>query len=382
MTKLGLNVLNPDDENVLFNHVAAMKSPAILFYGDRAPTAYACKRAFPNMTVIVRQWPDGELHKRVGAKDFLRISKPISDNGCIVHGHNESGLGAEIIQWEYDLARYGIENKQPVIVLNPATGTYDTPDFDRAKDLLKLAADFPQFVIVGLHAYAGGAATSGTYGGYPDNAGVDPNKPELKGKGKNLIPPENWPTRAEIEKATCFHIGRHRFLYAWCDRNGIKRPRVIYTETSFDYTSDIGVWLNSLKHNGGSVNGFKTLEPQWKDWWPQWDRNTAYVKQMAWVDANQLFDVEAALIFGYGQNPDWVNYNIADTAIPRMLYASDPNPPPPPEPPDEPMPTPDTKAQIRAMIADAMTDLSAANRRVANVIDILNRLDETAETEL
>lgn len=376
--KLGLNVLQVPDETALYAHISRAKYPAILLYGDRAPTAYAIKRTFPNMTVIVRQWPDAELFKRISPKDFLRHSREISNNGCVIHTHNEADLGA-ITGWEYEAARYAIENKQVICVLNPSTGAYDNPDFDRAKDLLKLAADFPQYIIVGLHAYAGGIVTSGVYGGYPDNAGVEPGKPG----GVSLIQPHSWPTREQLENATCFHLGRHRFLYRWCDRNGIKRPRVIITETSFDYTGDIGAWLNNLKRIGGSVNGFKTLEPQWREWWPDLSRDAAYFAQMAWANRVMFNDVEAALLFGYGNNPDWVNYTIHDTGIPAMLetLADTVEPPPPPvEPP--PIPTPDTKAQMLAMVSDAMDNLTAAKEQLASAVDTLNRLEETIETEL
>lgn len=341
--KIGLNVLQVEDENALLMHIGKAKYPAALFYGDRAPVAYACKRKYPHMTVIVRQWPDENLRSRFPSPaEYLKFSQPISDNGCVIHGHNEAGLSQDVIDWEYELARLAIAQKKTVIVLNPSTGTYDHPDFDRAAKLILLASEFPANVIIGLHAYAGGVITSGIYGGFPDDAGADPSKPEQKGTGKNLIPVTAWPSKTVTERETCFHIGRHRFLYRWCDDRKIKRPRVIITETSWDWTGDIGTWLGKLQHEGGSVNGFKTLAPQWAEWYKGISRDTIATEQMIWADQNQFHDVEAAIWFGHGNNPDWDKYNIADTDIPRLLeeYAEHGTTPPPPVEPPKPEPPP------------------------------------------
>lgn len=369
--KLGLNILSVQDEPALVSHVTRARYPAVVMYGNNAPTAYAIKKANPNTMVIVRQWPDSDLYRTVSARDFLRRSDDLSVHSCVIHGCNEAGLSNEVIEWEYELGKYAVEQGRVVCVLNPATGTYDNPDFDRANKVIRLAADFPQNVIIGLHAYAGGIGTSGLFGGNPDNAGVAPGSPG----GRNLIQPENWPTRAEVDKATSFHMGRHRFLYRWCDRNGIKRPRIIVTETGFDWTGDIGTWLSSLARVDSSINGWKTLIAQWERWWGHlgWSAETAYLKQLAWADKNQFYDVEATCIFSYGYNPDWVNYSIHDTGIPAQLEKFQDAPTPPPV---DPHPPPPTNADERAIIDDMLLEAGVIRDKAANLMDMANRLKE------
>lgn len=329
----GYNVLKVDDKAAFKVHQAKLQAPAHLFYGPELDFAREMKRDFPDLITIIRNWPDSELHKRYTPTQWIREHETQAAGGLYLYTMNESGLSQEVIDWHLELMDIAIAKGIHLVLLNPATGTWDKPDYARLAPLFRKASEHKDLFIIGLHAYAGGVITSGLLGGYPGNAGIASSPNDAPGtKGRNLIPRDKWPKRDEILHMTTFHLGRHSWLMNYCESIGLKgdkMPRFALTETGFDYLGDIGAWLNTLNHAGyDSVNGWRTLTEQWWQWFGI--REQAYTEQFQYAAESLLNGLEFALFYAYGDDGNWPNYNIANSSIPErleLLYAGATTPP-------------------------------------------------------
>lgn len=355
----GYNLLSIPDKGAFLSHIRRLNPPALLFYGAELDFARQVHNEFPDMITIIRNWPDSELHKHVSPAVWITQHASQADGGLYLYTMNESGLSQEVIDWHIQVMNLAIQRGIHLCLLNPATGTWDNPDCPRLKPLLELAGKHRDLFIIGLHSYAGGVITSGLLGGYPVNAGVASSPNDAPGtKGRNLIPQSLWPKRDEILHTTTFHIGRHSWIMNYCHDNNIRMPRFALTETGFDYLGDIGAWLNTLDHSGfDSVNGWHTLRSQWAAWFGM-SGEQAYFEQLKYAAENLLTGLEFALLYAYGDDGNWPNYNVANSGLPALLEGLNTLPPPPHE--DTPPPDELDLSSLRALVADMKNDLMGA----------------------
>ncbi len=386
----GYNVLKVDDKARLLDNIRKLKPLAMLFYNDQLDFAKQVQAEFPTMTVLYRQWPDGEPHKKYTPSQWLDKYATPATKDLMLYTSNESGLGDDLITWTISLMNLCVARKQKLCILNPATGTWNVGDMPRLRALLELAGKHPDLFVLGLHEYAGGVITSGIRGGFPSHAGVDPNGPD-KDKGANLIPRDNWPQPPGVFAETKFHVGRHEWILNYCKAQGIKPPRIGLTECGFDFLGDIGNWLLKIGQESGqvSVNGWRTLVDTWRKWWPDISPEMAYVKQWEYAEKALLTGVEFALFFAYGDDGSWANYNIANSAIPALLEATRVSDPPvptpipaPPLPPPPPLPPIVDPAEERMRKQSYLLKLAAISRLLEQLRDEiladLNKQDKDA----
>lgn len=323
MSIFGFNILSIQDRAHLYKHARAMNPAAMLFYSQHGGSAAEFAATFPNCATILRHWPDDKIHKQETPAAWLnRVSNGVPES-IYLYTTNEVGWSSELIKWHTDLVKLAITRKRRLCILNMGAGQPQPDDWKAAKELITLCSQHRDLIIIGLHQYAGGVITSGLIGG-------DPTHIQL----------ETWPSVAETRGMTRWHVGRQKFLYDQCKEWGIAPPRVMITEGGFDFLGDIGTWLNKLEFTppNTSINGWHTLIKQWRKWWPKWDAETAYAMQMTWAADTLWNDVEAVLLFGYGDSGGWSAYDVSKAETFLTLLAAH-NPAPPVDPPTPPPPT-------------------------------------------
>lgn len=331
MSIFGFNILSIQDRAHLYKHARAMNPAAMLFYSQHGGSAAEFAATFPNCATILRHWPDDKIHKQETPAAWLnRVSNGVPES-IYLYTTNEVGWSSELIKWHTDLVKLAITRKRRLTIMNMGAGQPQPDDWKAAKELITLCSQHRDLIIVGLHQYAGGVITSGLIGG-------DPTHIQL----------ETWPSVAETRGMTRWHVGRQKFLYDQCKEWGIAPPRVVISEAGFDFLGDIGAWLNKLEFTppNTSINGWHTLIKQWRKWWPAWDAETAYAMQMTWAADTLWNDVEAVLLFGYGDSGGWSAYDVSKAETLLTLLAAHnpapiPVPPPivnPPPPPSIPLP--------------------------------------------
>lgn len=306
----GLNVRNKPK---LINLLKQLQ-PTVVLVLDSLALAQEIKRELPTCTVIFRQFEHGKnIHIEFGAESWLDNHVSHSSGGIVIHVGNEMPFNTEAITWLLLVCKQAVRRGVTVCIGNWAVGNPEPDAWPKAKELLALASEHREHIIVGLHEYAGGVVTSGLHGGYPDNAGVQPGKPG----GINLIQPESWPK--DITAITCYHMGRYKFMLDYCKSIGIETPRIIITEAGFDDTSDIKPWLDKLKQTSPYLNitGYKSLINQWSDWFGArgWSTERVYAEQM--IHADKYFYNEAAIegrcIYSYGHSSaKWIPFDTED----------------------------------------------------------------------
>ena len=350
MGSISYNVRQIPDKAKLSAHLRTLhdrgRLKAILFYHYEIQYARMVKQAYPDCAVILRHWPDEDIHNRMTPEQWLGQYAPAADGGLILYTTNEPGWSDKLIDWHVRLLELCPPSIQ-LCILNLGVGQPQPAQWPRAARLLQLAAKRGD--ILGLHEYAGGVITSGFLGGWPDNAGVAPT-PENKGKGRDLT--TRWPSAAEAATMTTFHCGRWRFLRDYAKDVGLVLPRIVITEHGFDFTSDIGTWLNNLPRTAGysDINGWRTLETYWRRLFPQWDATTACFQQLAYANETLYDGVLAQLVFDYADDPNWRNYHVygaleshlerynAPVVTPPVVQPPS-TPPPVNQPPEEESPT-------------------------------------------
>lgn len=338
MSKFGYNILSIPDRSRLYDHARKLQPPAMLFYSHMGGTAQEFAASFPNTAVILRSWPDGsDVILEPPDKWLDRVSKGVPDN-IYLYTCNEVGWSSALINWHIAVMKLAIQRKRRLCILNMGVGQPTPTAWFEAKELITLASQHPDLFIIGLHEYAGGVITSGLIGGDP-----------------KFIQPETWPQPSQTKALTRWHCGRLKFLIDQCHEWNIQPPRIVITEAGFDFTGDIGAWLNRLKFTppNKSINGWKTLVEQWHSWWPQWSAEEAYAKQIQWAQDALWTDAEAVLLFGWGDSGGWGAYDVsaagvlqtqlesasAPVVVPPVVTPPTPTPQQPPaEPPQTPAP--------------------------------------------
>lgn len=336
MSKFGYNVMSVPDRARLYDHARKLQPPAMLFYSHMGGTAQEFAASFPNTAVILRSWPDGtDVLMEAPDKWLDRVSKGVPDN-IYLYTCNEVGWSPALINWHVQVMKLAIQRKRRLCILNMGVGQPGPDSWKDAKELVTLASQHRELFILGLHEYAGGVITSGLIGGDP-----------------KFIQPETWPAASQTKALTRWHCGRLKFLVDQCREWGIQAPRVVVTEAGFDFTGDIGTWLNKLRFTppNKSINGWKTLVDQWRDWWPVWSAEEAYAKQLQWAQDALWADAEGVLLFGWGDSGGWSAYDVSAAGVlqaqlenaPAPVVAPPvtppaPTPAPPPEQPQTPAP--------------------------------------------
>jgi hypothetical protein len=304
LTKTGFNIIDVADKADILRTLEQVRPPAVLFYASEASFAAQVKTKFPEMEVIIRFWPDEDNHKRYTPQQFLSMHTAETRHGLILYTNNESGIGDDVLDWNYETCALAVERTAKVVALNPAAGTYDKKDLYRLRKLFELAGLRPDVITIGLHEYAGGVITSGMY------------RPEDMDKHTSAI---SWPTRKELDDLFPWHVGRNRMITDYCRSLGIKLPRLAITETGFDWTSDISGWLGARVRTPGyeSIDGWKSLKDQWHIWWPDWTPEMAFIKQMQYAETNLWRDIAYTLLYCWGNdgNKRWLPFRVDNTRI-------------------------------------------------------------------
>lgn len=308
-------------EGTLFAHLAQLKPSWILMMNntDAGKRIYQ-QSLVPN--VIIRWWPDDDRHLKMSPQQFVNYARQqFGGMPLWAYTNNESGFGDDLLDWLSQVIILGTDIR--LVIGNFSVGTPQDTDWLKpsAQRMLKLASEHRDRVILGLHEYAGGAITSGLYGGYPDNAGVPPGTPG----GLNLIPKANWPK--SVEQITRYHIGRFKFVMDACKTGNIQVPRMIITEHGFDDLPDIKPWLNTLIKTSPytQIKGWKTLQNQWAQntWYSGTSIDKAYGEMLSWADDVVYFPapspVEAQLIFSWGDSGGWDSFDVS-TATELQSY--------------------------------------------------------------
>lgn len=360
MNKFGYNVLSVPDRNRLYNHARALHPPAMLFYSHMGGTAQEFAATFPDCVTILRHWPDGTQRLMEDPAKWLdSATKDIPDN--IYHyTSNEVGWSPALINWHVQVMKVAIQRRKRLCILNMGVGQPGPDSWKDAKELITLASQHRDLFVLGLHEYSGGVITSGLIGGDP-----------------TFIQPDTWPAPAKAKALTRWHCGRLKFLIDQCKEWGITPPRVIITEAGFDFTGDIGTWLNRLRFTppNKSINGWKTLVDQWRDWWPMWTAEEAYAKQLLWAQDALWSDAEAVLLFGWGDSGGWGAYDVsAAGTLQTALESATPLPQQPPPPVEIPTPTPPPPPP------QTPPEPPAPVRRYARIVALLRQLADELDS--
>lgn len=313
--KLGLNIHGNNVDRKALADLLAVTRPLLTLVLDSLEVAQDVKRALPEGAVVFREFEgDKALHTTYDARQWVRAHHHQSTGGIFLNLQNEPPFDRAVSTWTHEAMQEALLTKTPLCVGNWSVGKPGgVEDWRIMYDVVKLAGERPDLFMIGLHEYAGGVITSGLYGGYPDNAGVEPGKPG----GMNLIQPDNWPV--DTSKITCFHMGRFKFLRQFCAANGLKMPRVAITEWGFDDTSDIKPWLDRLRqtHPYLNIRSWRSCINQWREWYGAlgWNAERALFEQLAWADRRIYADpaIVGMAIFCYGHSSkDWEPFDIAN----------------------------------------------------------------------
>jgi hypothetical protein len=312
--------------------------PGAIVIMDGMTLAQDIASMLPTCTVIHRDYStyhgDDDLVNRITPEHWLDTQYNLGAPHIWRQAGNEMGFTPSLA-WYEKLIQYNLTKSNPLrmVIGNFSVGTPEPDAWSKAHQLLELASKHRDIVIWGSHEYFAAVPTSGFYGGYPDNAGVQPGAPG----GKNLIHPASWPTNTT--NITLWHCGRFRFMLNECQKAGIPAPRIILTEHGADDVRDIQGWLDMLQKTAPYTNirGWKTLVNQWHSSYPQWSAEQAYFEMLAYLDAAvyQNSPVEAQCLFTWSNKAEWGDFDIAhastlQNALVAYSVAKSPIPAPPP----------------------------------------------------
>lgn len=315
---------------------------------DGVGLAREMKAASPKSNIAVRAgFPDGYWINTVKEPskclDYWR--KELNGADLWVYVDNEAGIAPE---WHLELIKQNKANPLKLLILNTSVGTPEPEDWRKQKviDLLRACDIYREWVAIGTHGgYFNVVPTSGFIGGYPDNAGAEPNLDSKPGEtGRNLIPVANWPPKDEVDRLSKFFAGRDMFMFQTCDWAGIKHPRVVLTEAGQDDVSVIKPWVE--RHVGQGIRGFQTVLPYWQRTYPQWKPEETYANMLIYL-ADSVYSnmpaIEGACIYCYGNNgdPTWQQFNIEghDEVLTRLEQYANTTPEPPMPLPSRPKPS-------------------------------------------
>lgn len=258
---------------------------------------------------------DDDVHIKVTPARWLELRAKESEGGIYLYTTNEPAFDQKSIQWHIELMELAAKQGVRLVIGNWAVGNPGPDDWGQAKRMLELLDQHRDLFILGLHEYACGIITSGLYGGYPNNAGVQPGTPG----GQDLVPKDKWPS--DVSKITQWHCGRFNFLVNYCKKNNIKPPRIVITEHGFDDVSDIKGWAEKLEKTAkyASIRGWKSLKTQWDKWFNPigWSAERGYFEQLKWADQTiyQNSVVEGQCTYCWGHSSEvWDQFDVAEAS--------------------------------------------------------------------
>lgn len=290
-----------EDENYLINLIR-LHQPKWALVMDGLGLAIKLRQASPNTNIIHRTWPDGDNGlKDVGSpSDFIKrkTEELKGTDGIWAYTVNEIGLQQD---WHIELIQRLAALNWPfnVVICNPSVGTPSNVDewkSDKTLQLLRLADQYREHVVIGMHEYAQGLITSG-----------------LQDKHYETNP-TLWPSVIDPKKNN-WHCGRFKWLVDVCIANRILAPRIVITEFGFG-NSDGNI--QELP-----TGAWHTLDTYWYNLWHK-DAQTAYSDQIIYAD-NVIYKygncVEAELIFQYGGKESGL-WNAFDVEKAHSLHAT------------------------------------------------------------
>lgn len=319
-TKISFNINAPlVKDNERLKKVLKKMQPTAVLVMDGLGFIKELQSLLPNTLFIHRNYGifgrDDDVHLRVSPEQWMAQRAQETDGGVYLYTSNEPAFSQECIDWHVQLMELAVQRRVRLVIGNWAVGNPGPDEWGRAARMLELLDQHRDLFILGLHEYACGVVTSGLYGGYPDNAGVAPGSLG----GQDLIPPSKWPE--DTSTVTMFHLGRFNFLLRnYCQKIGMKSPRIILTEHGMDDVSDIKEWAKTLDKTSpySSIRAWKSLRTQWENWFrPQgWSAERAYFEQLKWADQKIYHNspVEAQCIFSWGnsdQSWEWEAFDIS-----------------------------------------------------------------------
>jgi hypothetical protein len=317
------------DEPRLLNIVQAQR-PRWALVMDNAGMATRIADRSSVTNVIHRTYRDDGFWTGRNPDEWLAFHRAAYGDTRLWHyTDNEVGIQAE---WHIEAIKKNAAAARPLrmVICNTSTGSpgWDEWQTPKAQELLDLVAQYRDWCVLGVHEYFMGVPTTGLQGFIAE---TDVSKwPAVR---NNAIPD--------------YHVGRWRRI----QKSGV---RVVVTEYGSDSLADLHArWM---KIEGG----WKPAAEHWERWYPTLTVEQAYYMALwyGWHIAYANSQVEGALIFSYGSNPqsagtakDWTRYDveplgalhnlIAANAVPvgleRMQAPTQPPPvePPKPEPPKE-----------------------------------------------
>lgn len=305
--RLGYNQFKDDNSGALIGHYKRANVGGAIFFKDMKDTARQIKSDLPHCAVIIRDWPDNDVHRRMSPEQWLNNAKPLGEGNLIVQVINEPGWSTDLLNWFERLLVYKkqINDHTKIGLGGLSAGTPGLDQWGMADRLFHMMSDMRDEVSWLYHQYFAIVPTSGFIGGSPDHAGVPIGQPG----GLNLIPLKNW--SLDVSKYTKFHMGREWKLFEYLGARNLEFD-VHLTETGCDYLSDIGTWIRTLHSDSGvndTIDGWREAKTVWKGFFPEYTQENIYMTMLSYLDRYVVHKkVKSIDIFARGYNPDWTKY--------------------------------------------------------------------------
>lgn len=263
--------------------------------------AIELKQAISQAIIIYRKYfpnsdgdGDNSGHLRITPQQwYAAYATEIAPSyGIYYYAVNEPALTDQLISWSTEVAKILNQNGARGVFLNLSVGVPEKQDWVKANPLLREIAKRPKDLLIGLHEYS------------------VPNLAYEFGAGPL---PKDWPEK--ITNASWL-LARYRELLLYCDRSGIPRPYIVFTEFGWDYIHAAANYQDQLPPSGScDKTGGMWCNLQT---WYQWLRGTgldweyyAYLQiQWAW-NAIYRWDKEVLgfAFFCYGHQGRWGIYD-------------------------------------------------------------------------
>lgn len=312
------------DEPRLLNIVQAQR-PNWALVMDNAGMATRIADRSSVTNVIHRTYRDDGFWTGRNPDEWLAFHRAAYGDTRLWHyTDNEVGIQAE---WHIEAIKKNAAATRPLrmVICNTSTGSpgWDEWQTPKAQELLDLVARYREWCVLGVHEYFMGVPTTGLQGFIAE---TDVSK---------------WPATRN-DAIPDYHVGRWRRI----QKTGV---RVVVTEYGSDSLADLHSRFMKIE------GGWKPAVEHWKRWYPTLTVEQAYYMCLwyGWHIAYANSQVEGALIFSYGSNPqsagtakDWTRYDVEPLGALHNLIAANnvpvglermqaPANPPPVEPPKE-----------------------------------------------
>lgn len=250
---------------------------------NEIPFALRVKQASPGSDIIFRKTPDGNNHERFPTPDAFFAAYSDVPDAFYLKTINEAGFKPQTIQYDLEIVRAAKAHNRRVAVLSLGTGQ---PGQGNTEEELIEAWRPAHPLLVELDRNR-------------DRAVMILNQ---YGAGDILDALGSFPTGAALDQTMLWHVGRHKYLYAYCDRHGIRRPRVVIGEGGWDLGESRQRLLaaRGIMLEGG---GQHRLVNYWKQRWPGKSFDEAAWMQLKWAADNVYsgkLSVEGWLGFTFG----------------------------------------------------------------------------------